>query len=130
MVLKPTGGFWKCFTPVLPPQVRYGSVFRLGACWFSFECVGLPPTLPVSLDPRRRSTSSSAPLGRLIKMALFGPKGELLTESEILMKLYNGITTATLRRNALHRSWSTDAIFGKGLGRPPEPANFCSIMRE
>ena len=107
-----------------------------GVAWFSFEMrpnpLGLPPTLPVSLGslgdgslPLQFST-----LGSTIdtEMALFGPKGELLTESDDINEtLQSGITAATLQEGTHYIAVGQhDTIFREGFSveAPPEAANF------
>ena len=104
--------------------------------WFSFEMrpnpLGLPPTLPLSLGslgdgslPLQFST-----LGSTIdtEMALFGPKGELLTESDDINEtLQSGITAATLQEGTHYIAVGQhDTIFREGFSveAPAAAANF------
>ena len=107
-----------------------------GVTWFSFEMrpnpLGLPPTLPVSLGslgdgslPLQFST-----LGSTIdtEMALFGPKGELLTESDDINEtLQSGITATTLQEGTHYIAVGQhDTVFREGFSveAPAAVANF------
>lgn len=107
-----------------------------GVTWFSFEMrpnpLGLPPTLPVSLGslgdgslPLQFST-----LGSTIdtEMALFGPKGELLTESDDINEtLQSGITATTLQEGTHYIAVGQhDTVFREGFSveAPAAAANF------